>query len=157
MQILSAAPAMPALRIDPKQVIWKRVMDHNDRALRMVTVGRNEPGKNINGYEREDGFDISAASELMAILALASDLRDLRRRIGNVVLAYDLDGNPVTTEDLKVAGAMAVSMKEAIEPTLMQTLEGVPTLIHAAHLPISRTVTPRSLPMKSPPVWQTTP
>ncbi len=106
---------MPALRIDPKQVIWKRVMDHNDRALRMVTVGRNEPGKNINGYEREDGFDISAASELMAILALASDLRDLRRRIGNVVLAYDLDGNPVTTEDLKVAGAMAVSMKEAIE------------------------------------------
>ncbi|WP_337910255.1 formate--tetrahydrofolate ligase [Vibrio cholerae] len=122
---------MPALRIDPKQVIWKRVMDHNDRALRMVTVGRNEPGKNINGYEREDGFDISAASELMAILALASDLRDLRRRIGNVVLAYDLDGNPVTTEDLKVAGAMAVSMKEAIEPTLMQTLEGVPTLIHA--------------------------
>ncbi|PAS34875.1 formate--tetrahydrofolate ligase, partial [Vibrio cholerae] len=122
---------MPALHIDPKQVIWKRVMDHNDRALRMVTVGRNEPGKNINGYEREDGFDISAASELMAILALASDLRDLRRRIGNVVLAYDLDGNPVTTEDLKVAGAMAVSMKEAIEPTLMQTLEGVPTLIHA--------------------------
>lgn len=93
----------------------------------------------------------------MAILALASDLRDLRRRIGNVVLAYDLDGNPVTTEDLKVAGAMAVSMKEAIEPTLMQTLEGVPTLIHAYHLPISRTVTPRSLPMKSPPVWQTTP
>ncbi|HCJ6873456.1 TPA: formate--tetrahydrofolate ligase [Vibrio cholerae] len=122
---------MQALRIDPKQVVWKRVMDHNDRALRMVTVGRNEPGKNINGYEREDGFDISAASELMAILALASDLRDLRRRIGNVVLAYDLDGNPVTTEDLKVAGAMAVSMKEAIEPTLMQTLEGVPTLIHA--------------------------
>ncbi|EGQ7787643.1 formate--tetrahydrofolate ligase [Vibrio cholerae] len=122
---------MSALRIDPKQVVWKRVMDHNDRALRMVMVGRNEPGKNINGYEREDGFDISAASELMAILALASDLRDLRRRIGNVVLAYDLDGNPVTTEDLKVAGAMAVSMKEAIEPTLMQTLEGVPTLIHA--------------------------
>lgn len=122
---------MQALRIAPKQVVWKRVMDHNDRALRMVTVGRNESGKNINGYEREDGFDISAASELMAILALASDLRDLRRRIGNVVLAYDLDGNPVTTEDLKVAGAMAVSMKEAIEPTLMQTLEGVPTLIHA--------------------------
>ncbi len=123
--------SMPALRIDPSQVVWKRVMDHNDRALRMVTVGRNEAGKTINGYEREDGFDISAASELMAILALASSLKDLRQRIGKIVVAYDFDGQPVTTEDLKVAGAMAVSMKEAIEPTLMQTLEGVPTLIHA--------------------------
>lgn len=123
--------SMKALRIDPSQVVWKRVMDHNDRALRMVTVGRNETGKTINGYEREDGFDISAASELMAILALASDLKDLRQRIGRIVVAYDFDGQPVTTEDLRVAGAMAVSMKEAIEPTLMQTLEGVPTLIHA--------------------------
>ncbi len=123
--------SMNALRIDPSQVVWKRVMDHNDRALRMVTVGRNETGKTINGYEREDGFDISAASELMAILALASDLKDLRQRIGKIVVAYDFNGQPVTTEDLKVAGAMAVSMKEAIEPTLMQTLEGVPTLIHA--------------------------
>ncbi len=123
--------SMKALRIDTSQVVWKRVMDHNDRALRMVTVGHNETGKTINGYEREDGFDISAASELMAILALASDLKDLRQRIGKIVVAYDFEGNPVTTEDLQVAGAMAVSMKEAIEPTLMQTLEGVPTLIHA--------------------------
>ncbi|KHA59350.1 formate--tetrahydrofolate ligase [Vibrio variabilis] len=122
---------MKALKIDPKRVVWKRVMDHNDRALRMVTVGRNEPNKTINGFEREDGFDISAASELMAILALAADLKDLRVRIGRIVVAYDIDGNPITTEDLQVAGAMAVSMKEAIEPTLMQTLEGVPTLIHA--------------------------
>lgn len=122
---------MQALRIDPQQVVWKRVMDHNDRALRMVIVGRNEAGKTINGYEREDGFDISAASELMAILALASDLRDLRRRIGNIVLAYDISGNSVTCENLQVAGAMTVCMKDAIEPTLMQTLEGVPTLIHA--------------------------
>ncbi|UPQ90062.1 formate--tetrahydrofolate ligase [Vibrio sinaloensis] len=122
---------MKALRIDPNRVVWKRVMDHNDRALRMVTVGQNEPGKTINGIERQDGFDISAASELMAILALAHDLKDLRARIGQIVLAYDLDGQPVTTEDLQVAGAMTVSMKEAIEPTLMQTLEGVPTLIHA--------------------------
>lgn len=126
-----ARSGLTALRIDPKRVVWKRVMDHNDRALRMVTVGHNEPGKHINGYEREDGFDISAASELMAILALASDLKDLRKRIGQIVVAYNLDGKPVTTEDLQVAGAMAVSMKEAIEPTLMQTLEGVPTLIHA--------------------------
>lgn len=122
---------LKALKIDPQNVVWKRVMDHNDRALRMVTVGQNEAGKNINGFERCDGFDISAASELMAILALASDLKDLRSRIGRIVVAYDLSGQPVTTEDLQVAGAMAVSMKEAIEPTLMQTLEGVPTLIHA--------------------------
>lgn len=122
---------LKALRIDAQRVVWKRVMDHNDRALRMVTVGRNEAGKSINGYEREDGFDISAASELMAVLALATDLKDLRARIGRIVVAYNLDGEPVTTEDLQVAGAMAVSMKEAIEPTLMQTLEGVPTLIHA--------------------------
>ena len=122
---------LTALKIDPQRVVWKRVMDHNDRALRMVTVGQNEAGKTINGFERNDGFDISAASELMAILALASDLKDLRDRIGRIVVAYNLDGQPVTTEDLQVAGAMAVSMKEAIEPTLMQTLEGVPTLIHA--------------------------
>ncbi|MBY7842977.1 formate--tetrahydrofolate ligase [Vibrio fluvialis] len=127
----AARTGMPALRLDPQRIVWKRVMDHNDRALRIVTVGRNEDGKTINGYEREDGFDISAASELMAILALAEDLKDLRRRIGNIVVGYNIDGQPVTTEDLKVAGAMTVSMKEAIEPTLMQTLEGVPTLIHA--------------------------
>ncbi len=122
---------LKALQIDPNNVVWKRVVDHNDRALRMVTVGKNEMGKTINGYERNDGFDISAASELMAILALASDLKDLRQRIGKIVVAYNLDGQPVTTEDLQVAGAMTVSMKEAIKPTLMQTLEGVPTLIHA--------------------------
>ncbi|PSU55470.1 formate--tetrahydrofolate ligase, partial [Photobacterium aphoticum] len=127
----SVQTGMPALRIDINRIVWKRVMDHNDRALRMITVGKNEPGKNINGIEREDGFDISAASELMAILALAKDLADMRQRIGRIVLAYNLDGEPVTAEDLQVAGAMAVTMCEAIEPTLMQTLEGVPTLIHA--------------------------
>ncbi|OOE83633.1 formate--tetrahydrofolate ligase [Salinivibrio sp. PR6] len=126
-----ARSGLKALKIDPSRVVWKRVMDHNDRALRMVTVGKNEPGKTINGYEREGGFDISAASELMAILALASDLRDLRQRIGRIVLAYSHTGEPITTEELQVAGAMTVSMKEAIEPTLMQTLEGVPTMIHA--------------------------
>jgi formate--tetrahydrofolate ligase len=122
---------LKALKIDSKNVVWKRVVDHNDRALRMVTVGQNEINKTINGYERQDGFDISAASELMAILALSKDLKDLRARIGKIVIAYSIDGTPITTEDLQVAGAMAVSMKEAIEPTLMQTLEGVPTLIHA--------------------------
>ncbi|MFA0084776.1 formate--tetrahydrofolate ligase [Vibrio sp. 10N.261.51.F12] len=122
---------LTALKIDIKNVVWKRVIDHNDRSLRMVTVGKNEVNKTINGIERDDGFDISAASELMAILALSENLKDLRARIGRIVVAYNLDGDPVTTEDLQVAGAMAVSMKDAVEPTLMQTLEGVPTLIHA--------------------------
>lgn len=126
-----AQTGLPALRIDAKRITWKRVMDHNDRALRYITVGRNPAGQTSNGIERDDGFDIAAASELMAILALANNLTDLRRRIGQIVVAYDIEGNPITTEDLKVAGAMAVSMKEAMSPTLMQTLEGVPTLIHA--------------------------
>ncbi len=118
-----------ALKIE--RVVWKRVLDHNDRALRKVQVGLNQPGKTVNGFEREDGFDISAASELMAILALSRDLADLRKRIGQIVVAYDEQNTPITTEDLQVAGAMTVTLKEAIEPTLMQTLEGVPTLIHA--------------------------
>lgn len=126
-----ARTGLKALKIDTASITWKRVMDHNDRALRKVKIGLNEPGKVINGYERDEGFDISAASELMAIIALAKDLKDLRQRIGKIVVAYDLNGNPVTTEDLQVAGAMAVTLKEAIAPTLMQTLEGVPTLIHA--------------------------
>lgn len=129
--IFSEKNDLPALRIDPTQVVWKRVMDHNDRALRMVTIGKNEDNKTINGYEREDGFDITAASELMAILALATDLQDLRQRIGRIVVAYNLDGLPITTEDLQVAGAMTVTMKFAINPTLMQTLEGVPTFVHS--------------------------
>ncbi len=126
-----ARTGLKALKIDINSITWKRVMDHNDRALRMVTIGINEPEKTINGIERSEGFDITAASELMAIIALAKDLKDLRKRIGQIVVAYDLDGHPVTTEDLQVAGAMAVTLKEAIAPTLMQTLEGVPTLIHA--------------------------
>ncbi|MBR9876201.1 MAG: formate--tetrahydrofolate ligase [Vibrionaceae bacterium] len=130
-EAFEARTDLKALKIDVDSITWKRVMDHNDRALRMVKIGLNEPGKTINGTERSEGFDISAASELMAIIALAKDLADLRKRIGRIVVAYDLDGQPVTTEDLQVAGAMAVTLKEAIAPTLMQTLEGVPTLIHA--------------------------
>ncbi|MEZ9301652.1 formate--tetrahydrofolate ligase [Vibrio breoganii] len=126
-----ARSGLTALRIDPQSIVWKRVIDHNDRALRKINVGLNDEGKTINGYQREDGFDISAASELMAVLALASDLQDLRRRIGHIVIGYNFDGKAVTTEDLGVAGAMTVSMREAIEPTMMQTLEGIPTLIHA--------------------------
>ncbi|MBW3696212.1 formate--tetrahydrofolate ligase [Vibrio sp. T187] len=130
-QDFKARSGLTALKINPNSVTWKRVLDHNDRALRQVTVGKNDEGKSINGFERNDGFDISAASELMAILALSSDLKDLRRRIGRIVIGYNDEGKPVTTEDLQVAGAMTVTMKDAIQPTLMQTLEGVPTLIHA--------------------------
>ncbi len=122
---------LTALKIDIKRIVWRRVIDHNDRALRKITIGENLPDQTVNGYERQDGFDITAASELMAILALADDLFDLRRRIGRLILAYDIDGNEITAEQLQVAGAMTVIMHEAIEPTLMQTLEGVPTLIHA--------------------------
>lgn len=131
LEAFEARSGLKALDIDPTRIVWRRVLDHNDRALRMITVGKNEADKTINGFEREDGFDISAASELMAILALADDLQDLRKRIGRVVLAYNKQGLPLTTDDFNVAGAMTVTMKDSIEPTLMQTLEGVPTLIHA--------------------------
>ncbi|HAS6347146.1 formate--tetrahydrofolate ligase [Vibrio sp. IRLE0018] len=130
-EAFEARTGLKALKIDPSRVVWKRVMDHNDRALRKVMVGLNEAGKTINGFEREEGFDISAASELMAILALSKNLQDMRLRIGQVVLAYNVQGEPVTAEQLQVAGAMTVTLKDAIKPTLMQTLEGVPTLIHA--------------------------
>ncbi|CAK2905336.1 Formate--tetrahydrofolate ligase [Vibrio crassostreae] len=131
LEAFEARSGLKALDIDPTRIVWRRVLDHNDRALRMITVGKNEADKTINGFEREDGFDISAASELMAILALADDLQDLRKRIGRVVLAYNKQGLPLTADDFNVAGAMTVTMKDSIEPTLMQTLEGVPTLIHA--------------------------
>ncbi|MGR5389033.1 formate--tetrahydrofolate ligase [Vibrio crassostreae] len=131
LEAFEVRSGLKALDIDPSRIVWRRVLDHNDRALRMITVGKNEADKTINGFEREDGFDISAASELMAILALADNLQDLRKRIGRVVLAYNKQGLPLTADDFNVAGAMTVTMKDSIEPTLMQTLEGVPTLIHA--------------------------
>lgn len=149
-QAFEARTGLPALRIDPVRVVWKRVMDHNDRALRKVRVGINDEGKTINGFEREEGFDISAASELMAILALSKNLQDMRERIGKVVLAYNLDGEPVSAEQLQVAGAMTVTLKEAIKPTLMQTLEGVPTSFMRVRLPTLRTETHPSSLMKLP-------
>ena len=124
---------LPALQIDPQRIIWRRVVDHNDRALRVITTGLPEAGvdKNMNGIPREEGFDISVASELMAVLALTDCLRDMRQRIGKIILAYDKEGQPITAEDLKVAGAMTAIMKEAIHPTLMQNLEGGACFIHA--------------------------
>jgi len=116
------------LGIDPVSVTWPRTLDVNDRELRYTVVGL---GGKAHGVPRESQFVIVAASEIMAVLALASDLEDLRARLGRVVVASTFDGTPVTADDLRVAGAMAVIMKEAIKPNLVQTLEGQPTLIHA--------------------------
>ena len=115
-------------RIDALRVTWKRAVDMNDRALRQVALGL---GGKANGYPRESGFDITAASEVMAILAVARDLQDLRQRVGRITAAYTLGGDPVTAEDLGAAGAMTVLLKDAIKPNLIQTLEGQPCLMHA--------------------------
>jgi formate--tetrahydrofolate ligase len=114
--------------VDRHSVTWRRVMDVNDRALRNIITGL---GLRADGVPRETGFDITAASEVMAILALATSLQDLRGRLGRIVIGNDTDGNPIMAEDLKAAGAMAVIMKEAIKPNLMQTLENTPALVHA--------------------------
>lgn len=115
------------LKIDSRQVVWKRVMDMNDRALREVVVGL---GGKANGFVRQDGFMITVASEIMAILCLSSDLMDLKDRLGRIVVAYSIEGQPITCKDLRVHGAMAMLMKDAIKPNLVQTLENTPALIH---------------------------
>ena len=116
-----------ALRIDSRRITFKRVMDMNDRALRNIVVGM---GGKINGFLREDGFMITVASEIMAILCLATDLSDLKERMGNIVIGYNLDGCPVYTKELEIEGAMALLMKDAIKPNLVQTLENTPAIIH---------------------------
>ncbi len=116
-----------ALRIDVRRVIWKRVMDMNDRALRNIVVGM---GGKVCGFPREDRFMITVASEIMAALCLASDLMDLKKRMGDITVAYDLDGNLVTARQLGVEGAMAILMKDAIKPNLVQTIEHTPALVH---------------------------
>jgi formate--tetrahydrofolate ligase len=122
--ILHANP----LKIDALRVGWRRAVDVNDRALRQITIGQ---GGRANGYPRESGFDITAASEVMAILAVSRDLHDLRKRLGAITVAHSYDGGkPITAEDLGAAGAMAVLLKDAIKPNLIQTLEGQPCLMH---------------------------
>lgn len=116
-----------ALRIDSRRILFKRVIDMNDRALRHIVVGM---GGKVNGFLREDGFTITVASEIMAILCLASDLEDLKERMGNILVAYNSDGEPVYAKQLEVQGAMALLMKDAIKPNLVQTLENTPALIH---------------------------
>ena len=115
------------LRIDSRRIIFKRVMDMNDRALRNIVVGM---GGKVNGFLREDGFMITVASEIMAILCLATSLSDLKERMGNILIAYDLDGNPVYAKQLNIEGAMALLMKDAVKPNLVQTLENTPAIIH---------------------------
>lgn len=115
------------LGIDQRRIIWKRVLDLNDRALRQVIVGLGSP---INGVPREDGFDITVASEIMAILCLATDLKDLKKRLGNIVIAYTYDRKPVYVRDLKVEGALTLLLKDALKPNLVQTIYGTPALVH---------------------------
>ncbi len=115
------------LGIEPHSVAWRRVLDVNDRSLRNIVVGL---GAKVDGVPRQAGFDITAASEVMVILSLATDLQDLRQRLGRIVVGYSYDGEPVTAEQLKAAGAMTVILKDALAPNLLQTLEGTPALVH---------------------------
>ena len=115
------------LGIDPRQVVWKRCVDMNDRVLRNVVVGL---GRKTDGMVREDHFVITVASEIMAILCLADDLADLKRRLGRIIVAYNFKGEPVTADDLQATGAMAALLKDAIKPNLIQTLEHTPALVH---------------------------
>ena len=115
------------LGIDQRRIIWKRVVDLNDRALRHVTIGLGSP---VNGIPREDGFDITVASEIMAILCLATDINDLKERLANIVVAYRYDRTPVYVRDLKVEGALTLILKDAIKPNLVQTIYGTPAFVH---------------------------
>lgn len=116
-----------SLGIDPRQVVWKRCLDMNDRVLRNVVVGL---GNKMDGMVREDHFVITVASEIMAILCLADDMADLKKRLGRIIVAYSFDGKPVTADDLQATGAMAALLKDALKPNLIQTLEHTPALVH---------------------------
>ena len=116
-----------ALGIDPKQITWKRTVDMNDRQLRHIVDGL---GGRMQGVPREDGFEITVASEVMAVLCLASDITDLKARLARIIVGYTYDGKPVTAHDLKAEGAMAALLKDALKPNLVQTLEGTPAFIH---------------------------
>lgn len=115
------------LGIDPRRILFKRCLDMNDRALRNVVIGL---GGKVNGVPREDGFIITVASEVMAILCLANDISDLKKRLGNILVAYTYDGNPVFCKDIKADGAMTALLKDALKPNLVQTLEGTPAIMH---------------------------
>ncbi|MDR0272145.1 MAG: formate--tetrahydrofolate ligase, partial [Clostridiales bacterium] len=115
------------LGIDPRQIVYKRALDMNDRQLRNITTGF---GGKFNGTPREDGFDITAASEIMAVFCLSESISDLKNNLSNVVVAYSYEGKPITADDLQAVGAMAALLKDAFDPNLVQTLEGTPAIIH---------------------------
>lgn len=116
-----------ALKLDPKRVVWKRCLDMNDRALRNIVIGL---GAKTDGVVREDHFIITVASEIMAVLCLSKDMADLKRRLGRMIVAYNMEGNPVTADDLKATGSMAALLKDAMKPNMVQTLENTPVLVH---------------------------
>ena len=116
-----------ALHIDVRRITWKRCVDMNDRQLRQIVNGL---GGRLNGVPREDGFDITVASEIMAVLCLADDMEDLKRRLGNIIVAYNFEGKPVTADDLHATGSMAALLKDALKPNLIQTLEHTPAIVH---------------------------
>ncbi len=129
-----------ALGLDQRRVVWRRAIDLNDRSLRETVVGL---GGVADGFPREDGFDITVASETMAAFCLATSLDDLEERVGRMVVAYSRDRRPITAADLNAAGAMTALLRDALKPNLVQTLEGSPALVHGGHSPISPTaVTP---------------
>ncbi|KAF1301494.1 formate--tetrahydrofolate ligase [Candidatus Enterococcus willemsii] len=115
------------LGIDPRRIIWKRVVDLNDRALRQVVIGLGGP---VQGVPREDGFDITVASEIMAILCLATDIHDLKKRLSRILIGYTYQREPITVGDLKIEGALTLLLKDAIKPNLVQTIEGTPAIVH---------------------------
>lgn len=124
-----AKTGLPRLNIDPESVTWRRVVDVNDAALRSIEIGLGDNWQ--DGPRRKTGFDITVASEIMAILALSNDAADMRKRLGRIIVGMNKDGEPITAEDLGIAGSMMVLMKDALKPNLMQTLEGQPTFVHA--------------------------
>lgn len=122
-----------SLNIDPRRIVWKRCVDMNDRQLRKIVDGL---GNRVDGVPRQDGFDITVASEIMAVFCLANSVTDLKERLGKMIVAYNYQGKPVLASDLKAEGAMAVLLKDALKPNLVQTIEGTPAYIHGGLLPI---------------------
>ena len=116
-----------SLNIDPRTIVWKRVIDLNDRSLRDITIGL---GGTANGIPRQDGFNITAASEIMAILCMAKDIKDLKQKLGSIFIGYTFDKKPIYAKDLNAENAMALLLKDAIKPNLVQTLEHNPAIIH---------------------------
>ena len=135
------------LEIDPFSISWRRVVDLNDRSMRQIVNGLGGP---LNGIPRETGYDITVASEVMAILGLATSLKDLRERLGRITFGYSTSGKPLTADDIGAGGAMAVLLKDALKPNLVQTLEHNPAFVHAGPSPISLRATTPSWPTRSP-------